>query len=121
MSNGTQAGTLLRAEAFEFDLCYTSVLKRCVKSLQFILEELDQLWLPVEKSWRLNEKHYGDLQDRNKAETAEKYGDRQVQIWRRSYDIAPARELAELAIHACKWLCSSITIPLQIMQCHLLF
>lgn len=85
-----QAGKLLRAHEFQFDLAYTSLLKRTIKSLQFILEELDQVWIPVEKSWRLNERHYGDLQGRNKADTAKKYGDRQVQVWRRSYNSTPA-------------------------------
>lgn len=90
-----QAGKLLRAHEFQFDLAYTSLLKRTIKSLQFILEELDQVWIPVEKSWRLNERHYGDLQGRNKADTAKKYGDRQVQVWRRSYNSTPARRAAE--------------------------
>lgn len=85
-----QAGKLLRTEGFKFDLAYTSVLKRAIKTLQGVLEELDQLWVPVEKSWRLNERHYGDLQGRNKAETAKKFGDKQVHIWRRSYDVPPA-------------------------------
>lgn len=66
------------------------MLKRAIKTLQGVLEELDQLWVPVEKSWRLNERHYGDLQGRNKAETAKKFGDKQVHIWRRSYDVPPA-------------------------------
>ncbi|KAL0040653.1 hypothetical protein WJX79_000674 [Trebouxia sp. C0005] len=85
-----QAGKLLRTEGFKFDLAYTSVLKRAIKTLQNVLEELDQLWVPVEKSWRLNERHYGDLQGRNKADTAKKFGDKQVHIWRRSYDVPPA-------------------------------
>lgn len=85
-----QAGKLLRTEGFKFDLAYTSVLKRAIKTLQNVLEELDQLWVPVEKSWRLNERHYGDLQGRNKAETAKKFGAEQVHIWRRSYDVPPA-------------------------------
>ena len=87
-----QAGKLLRTEGFKFDLAYTSVLKRAIKTLQNVLEQLDQLWVPVEKSWRLNERHYGDLQGRNKAETAKKFGDKQVHIWRRSYDVPPAGE-----------------------------
>ena len=85
-----QAGKLLRTEGFKFDLAYTSVLKRAIKTLQNVLEELDQLWVPVEKSWRLNERHYGDLQGRNKADTAKKFGAEQVHIWRRSYDVPPA-------------------------------
>lgn len=83
------AGQLLKREGFAFDLAYTSVLKRANKTLNIVLEELDSLWLPVEHSWRLNERHYGDLQGLNKAETAAKFGDEQVLIWRRSYDTPP--------------------------------
>lgn len=84
-----EAGKLLKEKGFQFDMAYTSYLKRAIKTLNVVLEEMDQLWIPVEKSWRLNEKHYGNLQGLNKAETAEKYGDAQVKIWRRSYDVAP--------------------------------
>lgn len=84
-----KSGELLKEAGFEFDLAYTSVLKRAIKTCNIILEEIDQLWVPVEKSWRLNERHYGALQGLNKAETAEKYGDEQVHIWRRSYDTLP--------------------------------
>ncbi|MDR1974872.1 MAG: 2,3-diphosphoglycerate-dependent phosphoglycerate mutase [Bacteroidales bacterium] len=84
-----EAGQLLKEQGFKFDVVYTSYLKRAIKTMNNVLEEMDQLWIPVEKSWRLNEKHYGMLQGLNKAETAEKYGDEQVKIWRRSYDIAP--------------------------------
>lgn len=84
-----RAGDLLLKEGFAFDKVYTSYLKRAVKTLNVVLDKLDQDWLPVEKTWRLNEKHYGMLQGLNKAETAEKYGAQQVQIWRRSYDVAP--------------------------------
>src|SRR5512134_2662425 len=83
------AGRLLRAEGFDFDLTYTSVLKRAIRTLWVALEEMDRLWLPVEKSWRLNERHYGALQGLNKAETAAKYGEAQVLAWRRSYDTPP--------------------------------
>jgi len=83
------AGQLLKREGYAFDLAYTSVLKRANKTLNIVLEELDALWLPVEYSWRLNERHYGDLQGLNKAETAAKFGDDQVLIWRRSYDTPP--------------------------------
>lgn len=83
------AGKLLRAEGFEFDLAYTSVLKRAIRTLNSILDEMDIMWLPVIKNWRLNERHYGNLQGLNKAETAAQYGDEQVHIWRRSYDIPP--------------------------------
>lgn len=83
------AGKLLKAEGFEFDAAYTSVLKRAHRTLSIILDELDEMWIPVTKSWLLNERHYGGLQGLNKAETAAKYGDEQVKIWRRSYDIPP--------------------------------
>lgn len=83
------AGELLKAKGFEFDLAFTSVLKRANRTLTIILDEMDTMWLPVIKNWRLNERHYGNLQGLNKAETAAKYGDEQVHIWRRSYDIPP--------------------------------
>jgi 2,3-bisphosphoglycerate-dependent phosphoglycerate mutase len=84
-----QAGRLLKAEGYEFDVAYTSVLKRATRTLWHTLDELDRTWLPVVHSWRLNERHYGGLQGLNKAETARKYGDEQVQVWRRSYDTPP--------------------------------
>ena len=84
-----QAGQLLRAEGYAFDLLFTSVLKRAIRTANIALDELDQLWLPVERSWRLNERHYGALQGLNKAETAAKHGEDQVKIWRRAYAIAP--------------------------------
>lgn len=83
------AGRLLKAEGFQFDFVYTSVLKRAIWTSVLALDELDQLWLPVERSWRLNERHYGALQGLNKAETAAKHGEDQVKIWRRAYAIAP--------------------------------
>jgi 2,3-bisphosphoglycerate-dependent phosphoglycerate mutase len=83
------AGKLLRGEGYDFDFTFTSVLKRAVRTLNLALEEMDRLWLPVEKDWRLNERHYGALQGLNKAETAAKYGEEQVLAWRRSYDIPP--------------------------------
>jgi 2,3-bisphosphoglycerate-dependent phosphoglycerate mutase len=83
------AGRLLKDEGWRFDLAYTSVLKRAIRTLHLALEELDQLWLPVEKDWRLNERHYGALQGLNKAETAAKFGEAQVLAWRRSYDTPP--------------------------------
>ncbi len=85
-----KGGAVLKENNFKFKYCYTSYLKRAIKTLNFMLEEMDLLWLPVEKNWRLNEKHYGLLQGLNKAETAQKYGDEQVHIWRRSYDVPPA-------------------------------
>jgi len=84
-----KAGELLKAEGFTFDVAYTSVLARAIRTLNIILDELDLQWIPVNKDWRWNERHYGMLQGLNKAETAEKYGDDQVHIWRRSYDIPP--------------------------------
>ena len=83
------AGRRLRDEGFDFDFTFTSVLKRAIRTLNFALEEMDRLWLPVEKDWRLNERHYGALQGLNKAETAAKFGEEQVLVWRRSYDIPP--------------------------------
>ena len=85
-----EAGKVLKENGFFFDLAYTSFLKRAIKTLNFALEEMDQMWIPVKKSWRLNEKHYGNLQGLNKAEMAAKFGDEQVLIWRRSYDVPPA-------------------------------
>jgi 2,3-bisphosphoglycerate-dependent phosphoglycerate mutase len=84
-----QAGRLLRQEGLRFDVAYTSVLKRAIKTLWLALEELDQMWLPIHKSWRVNERMYGALQGLDKAETAARHGDAQVKIWRRSYDIPP--------------------------------
>jgi len=83
------AGRLLAAEGFAFDIAYTSVLKRAIRTLWLALEELDCVWMPVEKSWRLNERHYGALQGLDKAETAAKFGEAQVLAWRRSYDTPP--------------------------------
>ena len=83
------AGRLLRDEGFDFDCTFTSVLKRAIRTLQFSLEEMDRLWLPIEKDWRLNERHYGALQGLNKAEMAAKFGEKQVLVWRRSYDVPP--------------------------------
>jgi 2,3-bisphosphoglycerate-dependent phosphoglycerate mutase len=84
-----KAGQLLKAEGYEFDVAYTSVLKRAIRTLFLALDEMDRTWLPVMKHWRLNERHYGALQGLNKAETAKKFGDEQVLIWRRSYDTPP--------------------------------
>jgi 2,3-bisphosphoglycerate-dependent phosphoglycerate mutase len=83
------AGRVLKASGYEFDLAYTSVLKRAIRTLWIALDELDRFWLPIEKSWRLNERHYGDLQGLNKAEMAAKFGEKQVLVWRRSYDTPP--------------------------------
>jgi 2,3-bisphosphoglycerate-dependent phosphoglycerate mutase len=82
-------GRLLRAEGWEFDVCHCSVLKRATRTLWHCLDEMDRTWLPVVHSWRLNERHYGALQGLNKAETARKFGDQQVLMWRRSYDVPP--------------------------------
>jgi 2,3-bisphosphoglycerate-dependent phosphoglycerate mutase len=83
------AGRLLKAGGYAFDLAFSSVLKRAIRTLWIVLDGLDQMWLPEEKSWRLNERHYGALQGLDKAETAAKYGEAQVLLWRRSYDIRP--------------------------------
>lgn len=84
-----QAGIALKEARFRFEKAYTSLLKRAIKTLNIVLDKMDLDWIPVEKSWRLNEKHYGALQGLNKAETALKYGEEQVLKWRRSYNIAP--------------------------------
>ena len=84
-----QAGRVLKERGYGFDLAFTSLLKRAVRTLWIVQDEMDLMWLPVKKSWRLNERHYGALQGLNKSETAKKYGEAQVLIWRRSYDIPP--------------------------------
>ena len=84
-----EAGRLLKNEGFEFDVAYTSVLTRAIRTLWLALDEMGSLWIPVDNSWRLNERHYGALQGLNKAETAAKHGEAQVKIWRRSYDVPP--------------------------------
>lgn len=84
-----EGGKILKAEGYDFDICYTSYLKRAIHTLNHVLESMDREWLPVIKSWKLNERHYGALQGMNKAETAAKYGEEQVKIWRRSFDITP--------------------------------
>ena len=84
-----EAGRLLKAEGFDFDVCYTSVLKRAIWTLWHTLDQMDRTWLPVVNSWRLNERHYGALQGLNKADMARQYGDEQVLVWRRSYDTPP--------------------------------
>ncbi len=89
VAEARQAGQLLQQAGFTFDLAYTSVLKRAIRTLWGTLDEMDLMWLPVRHHWRLNERHYGALQGLNKAETAAKYGDEQVMVWRRSYDTPP--------------------------------
>ena len=89
LEEARNSGRLLRENGFVFDVAYTSVLKRAIRTLWIALDEMDQMWIPINLSWRLNERHYGALQGLNKAETAAIYGDEQVQIWRRSYDIRP--------------------------------
>lgn len=84
-----EAGAFLKKQDFSFDVCFTSVLQRAIRTSWIIMEEMEQMWIPQYKSWRLNERHYGGLQGLNKAETAEKYGAEQVQVWRRSYDVPP--------------------------------
>lgn len=89
LAEAQAAGQLLKARGFTFDLAFSSVLKRAIRTLWIVQDEMDLLWLPVERSWRLNERHYGALQGLNKAETAARHGDAQVKIWRRSYDTPP--------------------------------
>ncbi|MEY4616257.1 MAG: hypothetical protein RJB66_1217 [Pseudomonadota bacterium] len=89
IAEAKKAGVALKKEGFHFDVAYTSVLKRALRTCWLVLEEMDLLWIPVNKTWRLNERHYGALQGLNKAETAAKHGDEQVKIWRRSYDTPP--------------------------------
>ena len=89
LAEARRAGQLLGAEGYDFDVAFTSVLKRAIRTLWTVLDEMDRMWLPVTNSWRLNERHYGALQGLNKAETAAKYGDEQVLTWRRAYAIAP--------------------------------
>ncbi len=89
VAEARRAGQQLGEEGLQFDVAYTSVLKRAIRTLWIVLDELDQMWIPVHRSWRLNERHYGALQGLNKAETARKYGDQQVLVWRRSYDTPP--------------------------------
>jgi 2,3-bisphosphoglycerate-dependent phosphoglycerate mutase len=89
LAEATAAGQLLKKEGYDFDVAYTSVLRRANKTLWTVLEEMDRMWIPVHHSWRLNERHYGALQGLNKAETAAQYGEAQVKIWRRAYDTPP--------------------------------
>ena len=89
LEEAKESGQILKKEGFTFNIAFTSVLKRAIRTLWITLDEMDLMWIPVYRSWRLNERHYGGLQGLNKAETAKKYGDDQVLIWRRSYDIQP--------------------------------
>ena len=89
VAEARRAGRLLRERGYRFDLAFTSYLKRAIRTLWLALDELDQMWLPTQKTWRLNERHYGGLTGLDKAETAAKYGDAQVKVWRRSYDVRP--------------------------------
>jgi 2,3-bisphosphoglycerate-dependent phosphoglycerate mutase len=84
-----EAGRLLKDGGYDFDVCFTSLLKRALRTLWIVLDDMDRMWLPVQKDWRLNERHYGALQGLNKSETAAKYGDKQVHVWRRSYSDPP--------------------------------
>ena len=89
LQEAQNAGRLLREQGYTFDIAYTSVLKRAIRTLWITLDEMDQMWIPIQHTWRLNERHYGALQGLNKAETAAQYGEEQVLIWRRSYDARP--------------------------------
>jgi 2,3-bisphosphoglycerate-dependent phosphoglycerate mutase len=110
------AGQLLKHEGFAFDLVFTSLLKRAIRTSNIALDELDQLWLPVQRSWRLNERHYGALQGLNKAETTEKHGEAQVKIWRRAYDVPPPPLTADDPRHPSRdpryWNLSPSELPL---------
>ena len=101
-AEATEAGRLIKAEGLTFDVAYTSVLKRALRTCWMALDELDRLWIAVERSWRLNERHYGALQGLNKAETAAKHGEAQTKIWRRSYDIPPPPLAADDPRHPSK-------------------
>lgn len=89
IEEAVEGGKQLKNAGFDFDICYTSYLKRAIHTLDIVLDQLDRTWLPVVKTWKLNERHYGALQGLNKSETAEKYGEEQVKIWRRSFDVLP--------------------------------
>jgi len=89
IAEAQEAGKVLKQEGFSFDIAFTSVLKRAIRTLWFVLDGMDLMWLPIQNSWRLNERHYGALQGLNKSEMAQKYGEEQVLVWRRSYDICP--------------------------------
>ena len=89
LKEAREAGAILKQHGYQFDIAYTSVLKRAIRTLWIVLQEMDLIWIPVYKSWRLNERHYGALQGLNKAETAKKYGEEQVHVWRRSMNIRP--------------------------------
>lgn len=89
LQEAKKAGVILREENYAFDIAFTSVLKRAIRTLWIVIDTMDLMWIPVYRSWRLNERHYGALQGLNKSETAQKYGEEQVHIWRRSYDIRP--------------------------------
>ena len=101
LAEATAAGRKLKEKGYEFDIAFTSVLTRAIKTCNIVLEESDQLWVPQIKSWRLNERHYGELQGLDKKQTADKYGDEQVHIWRRSYDTLPPMldESSEVSAH----------------------
>ena len=101
IAQAKNSGQLLKEEGYDFDIAYTSVLKRATRTLWHVLDEMDQTWLPVVHSWRLNERHYGALQGLNKAETAKKFGDEQVLVWRRSYDTPPPPLTADDARNEC--------------------
>ncbi len=101
IQEATRAGLALKEQKLEFDVVYTSVLKRAIKTLHIVLEQMDRLWWTVQKNWRLNERHYGELQGLNKTEMAEKHGEEQVKIWRRSYDVPPPMLKKDDPRHPC--------------------
>lgn len=101
IQEATAAGTLLKEEGFSFDVAFTSLQKRAIKTLWTVLEQMDQMWIPVNRTWRLNERHYGGLTGLNKAETAAEHGEEQVLVWRRSYDIPPPQLETSDERHPC--------------------
>ena len=100
IQEAADAGRILKEEGYSFDISHTSVLSRAIQTLWIVLEEMDLMWIPVRKSWRLNERHYGALQGLNKSQTAERHGAEQVKLWRRSYDVRPPALAAEDPRHA---------------------
>ena len=105
ITEAREAGRTLRDQGFKFDIAYTSVLKRAIRTLWLVLDEMDLMWIPVTRAWELNERHYGALQGLNKAETAAKYGDEQVHIWRRSYAEPPPALEPDDERHRCAGRC----------------
>ncbi|MBF0410855.1 MAG: 2,3-diphosphoglycerate-dependent phosphoglycerate mutase [Candidatus Riflebacteria bacterium] len=117
MTEAHKAGKTLREQGFKFDLAYTSVLKRAIRTLWITLDEMDLMWIPVIRDWRLNERHYGDLQGLNKSEMAAKFGEKQVLVWRRSYDVPPPALDKNDNRHPSKDIRYAELLPAQIPSC----